>query len=242
MEIITREESLATYAAEGELDLVELVGNATWKELIIKLVETNKLDPWNIDITKVVDSYIETVRKIRLLDLFLPANVIFAASVLLRIKSDSIQLFEQPDDLPAEEEREPRIVPEVEPLVPKERRQPPSKITLQQLVEALDEVMKLEAKRSERKIFAATPLRINLDIEDIDEKISGVYKIVKEKAGAYGVTTFEDVAMNFSNSYSILVDLFVPLLYLHHRGDVTMEQEEFFRSIIIKIANKKAVK
>ncbi len=235
MEIIKRLESIETYATEDGFDIVELVGNATWKELIMMLVETNKLDPWNIDITKVVDSYIETVNKMKLLDLFMPANVIFAASVLLRIKSDTMRFFEEPSDefyegdIASRPER-----PEVEVLVPRARHQPPAKITLQQLMDALDDAIKLEAKRVERDRVVSEPIKFNIEIEDIDEKIDGVLKLVRDNADLYGMTSFKSVSRYFPDGYGLLMDFFVPLLYLQNRGDVIMTQEDFFGEIVIK--------
>jgi segregation and condensation protein A len=243
MEIIKRLESIETYATEGGFDIVELVGNATWKELIMMLVETNKLDPWNIDITKVVDSYIETINRMKLLDLFMPANVIFAASVLLRIKSDTMRFFEEPAEEFYEEGTTARAErPEVEALVPIARHQPPSKITLQQLMDALDEAIKIEVKRVERDKAIPEPIKLNIEIEDIDEKINGVLKLVRDNADSYGLASFKSISRYFPDGYSMLMDLFVPLLYLQNRGDIAMTQEEFFGEIILHVLERQGRK
>jgi chromatin segregation and condensation protein Rec8/ScpA/Scc1 (kleisin family) len=52
-----------------QLNLQEFVKNATWRELLIELVDTSQLDPWDIDIIKVVDSYIAAIRKMQVMDL-----------------------------------------------------------------------------------------------------------------------------------------------------------------------------
>lgn len=235
MEVIKKSESIETYATEGEFDIVELVGNATWKELIMMLVETNKLDPWNIDITKIVDSYIETVSKMKMLDMFMPANVIFAASVLLRIKSDTMRFFEEPSEEFYDESAPRPERPEVEMLVPRLRKQPPSKITLQQLMDALEEAIKIESKKVERDSIAEEPIKLNIEIEDIDSKIEQVYKLVKENSDPYGIASFRSVSRYFPDGYGLLMDFFVPLLYLHNKGTVAMSQDEFFGEIMIKI-------
>ncbi len=248
MEIIKRSESIESYATEDGFDIVELVGNATWKELIIMLVETNKLDPWNIDITKIVDSYVETINKMKLLDLFMPANVIFAASVLLRIKSDTMKFFEEPaEEFYDDAEQPARDRPEVGELVPRTRRQPQARITLEQLVAALDDAIKLEAKRVERERFFAEPIELNIEVEDIDKKTDDVLRLVSDNSDKYGITSFNSVKRYFPDGYGMLMDFFVPLLYLHNNGAIAMSQEEFFGEIMIKIirrertAPKKAV-
>lgn len=238
MEVIKSQEAVETYATEDGLDIVELVGNATWKELIIALVENNKLDPWNIDITKVVDSYIDTVNKMKLLDLFMPANVIFAASVLLRIKSDTMRFFEEPEEQQYEEDAQRPERPEVEELVPRARRQQASKITLQQLVDALEDAIRVESKRVERDRFVAEPIKLSIDVEDIDKKIEDAMKLVRDNADQYGITAFSAVSRYFSDGYGLLLDFFVPLLYLQNKNMIAMSQEEFFGEIMIKAIAK----
>ncbi|MEM0202210.1 MAG: segregation/condensation protein A, partial [Candidatus Micrarchaeaceae archaeon] len=239
MEIIKRSESIESYATEDGFDIVELVGNATWRELIVMLVETNKLDPWNIDITKIVDSYVETINKMKLLDLFMPANIIFAASVLLRIKSDTMKFFEEPpEEFYQEDEPHTRDRPEVGELVARTRHQPQARITLEQLMVALDDAIKVEAKRVERERFYAEPVELNIEVEDIDKKIGDVLKLVSDNSDSYGITSFNSVRRYFPDGYGMLMDFFVPLLYLHNNGSVAMSQEEFFGEIMIKVMRR----
>ena len=77
-------------AGQKKLDLVSFVNYDTWKELLIELVEKQQLDPWNIDITELVNSYINAVKALKVMDLRIPANIILAASILLRMKSSML--------------------------------------------------------------------------------------------------------------------------------------------------------
>src|SRR5208283_699572 len=126
-----------------ELDLQEFVQNATWRELLVELVSSNRLDPWDIDIEKVVDGYLGAIRKMKVLDLRVPANMVLAASILLRMKSDSLPIFAIQEEAPMEEQllAGPRVRPEVEQLVPRGRMQPSRKVTLSELLSALDQAM-----------------------------------------------------------------------------------------------------
>ena len=55
-------QELTEEAAHG-IDVVGLVSKEpTWKELIIELVDKNKLNPWEIDIVQIVDNYMDAVR------------------------------------------------------------------------------------------------------------------------------------------------------------------------------------
>jgi len=222
-------------------NLRDFVGNATWRELLVELVATDKLDPWNIDISKIVDSYIGVIKKMKVLDLHVPANIILAASILLRMKSETFKVFDIPE--PVEESielpGEPRIIPEVQPLVPRLRLQPNKRVTLYELMSALDEVMKLKEKRELFIQAASTPVQFYIDKEDIDQKIELIYNMVQDHSDKTGMTTFAYLSNNFDHSEKILLDLFIPLLFLAHKQRIIIMQERFFDEILIKLNNGK---
>ena len=223
--------------SDGQLKLEEFVKNVTWRELLYELVEKNQLDPWNIDIVKVVDGYVSLVKQMKVMDLHLPANIILAAAILLRLKSDTLKIFELPkEEIPAEEVAAgPRILPEVPPLTPRLRLQPNRKVTLTELMEALDEAMKLKERK---EIFAETipePMQFVIDKVDIDTKVENVFSLAKASADKTGLTTFACLANRFSNSESILLDLFIPLLFLAHKDRIALAQEKFFDEIFVRV-------
>jgi chromatin segregation and condensation protein Rec8/ScpA/Scc1 (kleisin family) len=111
---------------------------------------------------------------------------------------------------------------------------------LEQLVAALDDAIKLEAKRVERERFFAEPIELNIEVEDIDKKIEDVLKLVADNSDKYGITSFNSVKRYFPDGYGMLMDFFVPLLYLHNNGSVAMSQEEFFGEIMIKIIRRES--
>ena len=226
-----------TATSSGQLRLEEFVKNVTWRELLYELVETNKLDPWNVDIVKVVDGYVSLVSQMKVMDLHLPANIILAAAILLRLKSDTLKIFE----LPKEEVPEdlatagPRILPEVPPLSPRLRLQPNRKITLTELMQALDEAMKLKEKKETYAETIPEPMQFVIEKVDIDTKIENIFSIVKTNADNTGLTTFANLANKFNNSESILLDLFIPLLFLAHKEKIALAQEKFFDEIFVKV-------
>ena len=227
----------------GILNLEELVNNATWRELLLELVATNKIDPWDVDIVQVVDSYINAVKRMRVLDLRIPANMILAASILLRLKSDTINLFEEPVPEPDAQEDAAiggRIMPDVPELTPKFRIQPRRKITLDELIGALEGAMKAKERRAERITLENTPMEFVVNMDDIDEKIENAYKLVKRGVDKKSMVTFMDLSRGMQGSESVLLDLFVPLLFLATDSKIAMFQEEFFSEIIIKLLKQGA--
>ena len=225
-----------TYSSD--INLQEFVRNATWRELLVELIETNKIDPWNIDIVKVVDSYIAAVRKMRVMDLHIPANIILAASILLRMKSETLSLMQV--DETQEQENLPeaaRANPEIPNLVPRMRLQPKRKITLNELMDALGDAIKMNEKREYAARQYSEPLSIVVEKDDIDEKIKSTYKLVTANVDREGMTTFAVLSKAFSSIESKLLSLFVPLLFLAHSGRIILMQDQFFDEIFVKINN-----
>lgn len=229
--------ALETQYDAQQLDLQELVKDATWKDILTELIESNKVDPWNIDLVKIVDTYVAVVKRMKVLDLHIPANIILAASVLLRLKSETINIFPIEPEPIEELQTGPRQIPEVTPLVPRLRLQPNRRITLSELMQALDSAMKIKEKREYIEHELATPIEFMINKEDIDIKAEDIYSIVEASRDKTGLTTFAQLAKKFNGPKNILLDLFVPLLFLAHKRRIVMEQEAFFNEIFVKLAD-----
>jgi len=214
-------------------DLESFVKNATWRELLIELVEKNRLDPWSIDIAMITEKYIEAVRHMRFLDLSLPANIILAASILLRLKSNAINLFPE-DDGVEEGVREQRVAPDVPELVSRARLQPNRRVTLNELLVALDEAMHMVEKREYKLKLDSQPVQLQIKDEDIDKKIEQVYAMIANEADGHNMATFTALSRNFNGVESVILDLFIPLLFLEHKSRVLLVQEDFFGEILVK--------
>lgn len=217
------------------LDLRELVKTATWREVLMGLVESNSIDPWNIDIEKIANEYVQTIRKMQVMDLHIPANMTLAASILLRMKSDTMVMFKE--EIPEEDGvmSAPRQSPEVAELIPKFRLQPHKKVTLSDLMDALDEAIKV----TEQKAIALTEMEAPLDFvvvkEDIDEKIASAYKLVSSNIGGDGLVEYSRLSRLFGSERNAVSDLFIPLLFLAHRKEVDIAQKKFFGDITISL-------
>ena len=61
----------------SSIDQIEqLVHKPTWREMLLDIVTANDMDPWNIDVSVITNSYIEKVKRMKIQDLYVPANVI----------------------------------------------------------------------------------------------------------------------------------------------------------------------
>lgn len=217
------------------LDLESFVKNATWREVLMELVDKNKIDPWDIDITEITDHYIEAISHMKVLDLHIPANIILAASILLRMKSEMLILVENEEPVISDEAGANRVIPEVPSLVSRLRLQPGKRITLSELIDALGDAMKLQQAHSQAASVPKIPISMPVNTEDIDAKLDKVYTLVKNNIDKEYMTTFKYLLNNFSSAESALLDLFVPLLLLMQQSRLKLRQDVFFSEIFIML-------
>src|SRR3990167_9125033 len=59
-----------------------------WQEIIYDLINSEQLDPWNIDIIVLTNSYMQKLQKYEEESYFVSSKVLLAAALLLRIKSE----------------------------------------------------------------------------------------------------------------------------------------------------------
>ncbi|MEM3791550.1 MAG: hypothetical protein QXL16_02375 [Candidatus Micrarchaeaceae archaeon] len=215
---------------DGEARAVfTMLNEPTWKDLLIESVRRKKIDPWNIDIELLVNGYLETIRNIEVIDLSVPANVILAASILLRFKVEFMQA-EEPEEEPVEY----RQIPEVNPLVPRMRMPQNKRITLQELLEALEEAMRVKEARVSNMHVEESHITININDSDIEKDADELMDLMLKEKDSYGLVSFSSISANFSGE-AILFKAFIPMLFLAHKGKVVLIQEEFFGEIIIKV-------
>ena len=217
------------------LNLQEFVKLATWRELLVELVEKSEINPWDIDIEKRAEEYINAIKKMQLSDLHIPANMVLAASILLRMKSESIVMFNQEEEAVEDMQQSLRSRPDVEDLIPRIRMQPKRKITFNELMSALGDALKAGERREMRAIENNKPLDIVIDRDDIDAKIKEAYNLVVKSSDKEGISIYGELEKYYGSRQEAIFSLFVPLLFLANKGDVDLIQEEFFNQIFIKI-------
>ncbi|RZV08442.1 condensin subunit ScpA [Natrinema hispanicum] len=64
-------------------------------ELLVQLAEDGEIDPWDIDVVRVTDKFLEAIDDV---DLRTSGRALFYASVLLRMKSDELFAADDPDE------------------------------------------------------------------------------------------------------------------------------------------------
>ncbi|MBS3069702.1 segregation/condensation protein A [Candidatus Micrarchaeota archaeon] len=231
-----------------DMNIEKMILVPTWKEMLYEMVHSQKIDPWNIDISKLTSGYIGKIQKLKLEDLRIPANIILAASILLRFKSDSFSVAEESPQATLDEymeESQEGLPLTIESLELKSRIPPRRRVTLEELVGAMEEAMQAEKKRETKASEIKVPQIMNIELPgfDIEEKMAEVYESVRagSKSDAEGFVLFSSLVAGKSSEQVIYT--FLPLLHLVQDERISMHQEDFFKEIFISLkdANGKAL-
>lgn len=175
------------------MDIVQLVAQPTWREFLVELVSTQQMDPWDVDVGTLADAYLSKVKELQALDLRVPANVILASAILLYFKASALRLEEEEEVYQQTLEETPLLLDQNIPdLVYRATRPRTRRVTLQELLTAMDKVLK-EGPR--RLMNAATPkaLSIELPPESMEDRMRRVLNITNELKDSEGVVLFSNV-------------------------------------------------
>jgi len=225
-----------------------------WQTIIYDLINSEQLDPWNIDITLLCKGYLARIREMQENNFFVSSKAILAAALLLRIKSDLLvnkYIREIDNILFNKQEKIDKIIEKIELnedeipyLSPKTPMPRFKKVTLNELISALDVAIKTEGRRIEKEIQKKQAERLSyVDIPkfkktNIKDRIRQFYaKILtafKSKKG--------EIKLPYShftgNSKEEKISCFLPMLHLSNNNKLWLEQEKHFTEIFIYMFEK----
>ncbi len=219
----------------------------SWHTIIYDLINTEQLDPWDIDLVVLADKYLNMIKSLEEANYVVSSKVLLAAALLLRIKSEILLekhirsvdeiLFgkkEEAKSRPLERIELDETIPELMPKSPLPRSR---KISLEELMTALNKAITTENRRIHKEILNKNALRessISLPKRGINikDKIKNVYS----KAMSY----LASKEMNKVPYTSIVgstkeekIEAFLPVLHLETQGKLWLEQEAHFEEIYV---------
>lgn len=237
----------------------------TWQTILYDLVKTEKMDPWDIDITLLTKKYLDMLKKLKELDFRLSGKIVLAAAILLRIKSrrlvgrdldDLDALFASMDEPDYEMEffqewhdffkqykyKAPEDMLKLIPRTPQPRKR---KVSIYDLIDSLEKAMEVKKRRVVRYVNNEPNIELPERKIDITQVIRDVYSKVK--------TFFLNVSggknkLNFSSllpkepTREDKVYTFIPLLHLTNQRKIDLNQEQHFGEIEIELAKKQEEK
>lgn len=218
-----------------------------WQEIIYDLINTEQLDPWNMNITILTEKYLEKIQELEEADFFISSKVLLAAALLLRIKSEILlnKYVKSIDEiLFGKKEKKQYVLERIEleekipELIPRTPLPRFKKVTLKQLIGSLDKAIATENRRIKKEIINKNALRetsfsipkrkfsIKDKIKEIHQNLFSHFKENKEKKKI----SFTDFIGKDKEERIIC---FSPLLHLENQKKIWLEQEKHFDEIHI---------
>jgi len=226
----------------------------TWQSIIYELVKTEQMDPWDIDVSILAQKYIDMLRNLKEHDFRISGKILLAAAILLKIKSNKlvgedlseldkllIGVEEEMEELGFDETGEITKMGEIAPLIPRTPQPRKRKVSIFDLVEALERALEVKKRRLLNSI---PPLNLEAPKKkrDVTEIIREVYGKIKSFfiSALGGKLTFSKLLP--SESKEDKVHTFVPLLHLAQQNKIDLIQEIHFGEIEILLKKKEEEK
>ncbi len=223
------------FGGKGMIDenklIQTIVAGTDWQEVLASIVIEEGLDPKNVNIIRLTDAFMFYLRRLKTFDFRIPARFVLITAILLRMKCE-LMLEEEEQKTEIHGEAPPPLNIENIPLLsPPVTRKPTRKVTLTELVTALNKAFEFkERKENQRLRLRRAVERLIEQEEDIELKIKSIFdEILKHGT----IMKFSDIVPTWRRKE--IVNTFLPLLYLCQRGKVACEQDEFFKDITIRI-------
>ena len=218
-----------------------------WQEIIYDLINTEQLDPWNLDINILTERYLEKIKELKEADFFISSKVLLAASFLLRIKSEILlnKYIKSIDEiLFRKKEKEKYVLEkiELEEEIPELILRTPlprfRKVTIKELIESLNRAINTENRRIKKEIIHKNVLRetsysIPKTKFNIKDKIRQIYEKIFHHLGKEKEKKKISFEEFFKENQKEKATSFLPLLYLENQKKIWLEQKEHFGKIHI---------
>jgi segregation and condensation protein A len=202
-------------------------------EVLVELARRGDIDPWDIDIARATEKFLQYMDSLQRRDLRIPARTLLYASILLRMKSDSME-GAQEVLLPEEDLDE--VLAEAEEVAAPELPQPPVRrrtkrpVTLEELISELKKAEMVGRRKAMRERWIS-PVEKVLDLsheEGIEERIKVLGPILDDMFTSSQSVVLADI------KEGDVVGNYVSLLFMAQRRQVWLEQQEFFGELFIR--------
>ena len=230
------------------LDMLLKKDEITWKDLITNLVKSEQMDPWDVDISILSKKYVDIVKQLKEVNFFVSGKVVLAASLLLKIKMNNLlnYSFANFDNLlfASDEEEEEytsnynygqsELNVKLTIKTPQTRKR---KVSLQDLMSALEKAMEVDERRAIRKKrFERIPDEVKIPERKVNlgDKIKAIHTRITE----WFQKNQSDMTFNHlleDGSKTDKVYTFMPLLHLETQEKIKMNQPVHFENIYIRL-------
>ena len=222
----------------------------TWQSIIYELVKSEQMDPWDIDVSILTQKYIDMLRTLKEHDFRVSGKVLLAAAILLKMKSTKlvgedlseldrllIGVEEEMEELGFDETSQIPKLDEIPTLIPRTPQPRKRKVSIFDLVEALERALEVKKRRL---LHSIPPLNLEAPKKkrDITQIIRDVYGRIRSFfiSALGGKLTFSKLLPSESKEDKVYT--FIPLLHLAQQNKVELIQEVPFGEIEVVLKKK----
>lgn len=224
----------------------------TWQSLLMELVKSEHMDPWDIDISILSQKYVDLIKELQRTDLRISGKVLLAAAILLRVKANHLlvediahfdnMLNDNDEDALYEENETQGFVYDKEKykqlrLIPRTPQPRKRKVSIYDLIDALKLALDVQEKRRLR-IPKVVDLKLPEKKFDLTALMTQVYvRLLKRfRKDENKKIYFTDLVPNGNKTAKI--HTFVPLLHLTNQRKLDLEQEQHLGPIEVQVIKK----
>ncbi len=240
-------------AQQRILDIIVGQDDVSWKGIIFGLIETNQMDPWDINISLIAERFIQELRKLQQMDFRIGGKVVLASAILLKLKAERLyddelgaldsliaavnapdeSLMDDATGIEGTRERVP--YPKLTPRTPQPRKR---KVSVYDLIEALEQALETQASRpirvAPRILDVINPPDHHIDISKVIQEVyHAIYDHYEVKKSLTGTLAFTHLVKGDTKRDSVLA--FIPLLHLENARKVDLDQQAHFGPITVHL-------
>jgi segregation and condensation protein A len=202
-------------------------------QVLLDLARKGEIDPWDVDLAQVTEKFLERIEAMGDRDLPALGRTLLYASILLRMKSDSIEeggeepedeLFDEFDDAPVFRRRTVEGLP-----APPIRRRTRRPVTLEELIAELKRAETVADRKvgriRERPEPTVEEAMERAHEEGIEDRIRSLKGLIFERLKAEDRIVFSDIGNDVLS--------YVSLLFMAGRREIWLSQETLFGELYI---------
>jgi segregation and condensation protein A len=227
----------------------------TWRSMIMDLVKSEGMDPWDVDISALSKKYSMMLKKLTELDFKVSGKMVLAAAMLLKLKSNRLvgeemaeldRLMSSQDEDNAEgfyddlesSYSDTNYDEGTQPLIPRTPQPRKRKVSIYDLMISLQKALEVRDRRVVRSVpyvnVKIPERKVDMSnlINDVFGKVSSLFKVNKT------ISFSQLVPVDASKETKVLT--FMPLLHLANADyrKIDMSQDEHFGEIVITLPVK----
>lgn len=218
----------------------------SWQAVVYDLINSEQLDPWDIDLGLLAQKYLEKIRLLEEANFFVSSKVLLAASLLLRLKSEILLnryirsiddiLFGRKDEKKKPFERMIVDEDELPILIPKTPMPRYRKVSLDELMNALNKAINTESRRIKKEIsfkqqeMLTSTVFPKISRVSIKDRIRKIYARIQTYFKKNHKISYTDL---IGKEKEERIASFLPVLSLDNQEKIWLHQEKHFEEIYI---------